>query len=428
MKEKRNAEKNGIDMLTFLNKYDNILYHLLLVVTSTIGANFRKVVFYMKKSFWGYNIQEVDENIQYLESVNETLSKKVSKLTTELDEYKDKLESAEWNMPAFDDIGTASDNSADVHKLMETIDMLTEENNSLKQQNVSLHSRNTELESEVAELREASAVGSNGFADIQGARATVNEQLHDYVQAVLPEVQDKMALMEAAQKKVIEICAGARENFLDAADAILEQYDSFIGHVKENNEINGEYLGATEALRRELDDTIDTYLPPEPEIEYVQEPEPEKAAEIDSHRVLQDIISRASRRDTTPAPVQKETKPEPKQEPSIVRISDKVKGYNSPEVKQEAAKSAPAVHPDKTEAKQDGSKLVAVAHKETAEPKQEAAKLVAVAHKETAEVKQETVQNAPAAHSEPEHRETQQNSSYSGSLFETTDINDIMHG
>ena len=352
----------------------------------------------MKKSFWGYNVKEVDENLQYLESVNEALSKKIAKLTRELDELNERAD-----MEDFAAFGSDTASDSEKQKLMETINELTQKNETLKEQNSSLETQLEKLEVEAAELRQETQIGNNGFADIRGARTSVHDKLHEYVQTLMPEMQDKISLMDMAQKKVIELCTGARDSFLDAADAILEQYDSFIGRVQENDEVNEEYMEATEALRRELEEIIDTYLPPEPEVEYVQESEMLAGKSIDSHRVLQDIINRSPRHETAPAPAKKEKK----QEPSIVRVADNVKDFPSAEQKQESPKIVPATR------------------KETAEPKQEAPVMVPTARKETAEPKKESSKIIPAARKETVH-ESKDN--YSDSLFETTDINDMMFG
>ena len=320
----------------------------------------------MKKSFWGYNVKEVDENIQYLESVNETLSKKVARLTQELEEAGYRAEEsapAEEGFPAKSEPSEAAAAvpSFEEQKLRDTISQLTDENDDLMQKNLSL---STQLE----EMRRENQVGKNGLADINGARQSVNEKLHDYVQTVMPELHDKLSVMDIAQKQILEFCANSRESFLDAADAILAQYDSFLSAAQEDENVNNEYMETTEALRIELNQIIDTFLPPEPVIEYKEKAEPKTEKTIDTHRVLQDIINRSANRDREAVPA----KEEDKQEPSIVRVPDKVKAFTA------------------------------------VEPKQEAPKIVTAARKDM------------TASDSKNH--------YSGALFETTDINDMMRG
>ena len=46
----------------------------------------------MKKSLWGYNVQEVDETMEYFEANQAKLNKKVKQLTEEMDSVRKELD------------------------------------------------------------------------------------------------------------------------------------------------------------------------------------------------------------------------------------------------------------------------------------------------------------------------------------------------
>ena len=368
----------------------------------------------MKKSFWGYDSKEVDENIQYLESVNDTLSKKVARLSKELDEASTGAE-APWS-----DVGSpeaAAVYEQELQELRESVSKLSAENDVLRQENSDLGAQllemkhaNAELAAQIEELRRQRPDEQSIIADINGVRHTVNEQLHDYVHTVMPEVHEKLELMDAAQKQIMDFCSTARDCFLDAADAILAQYDSFLEVVRKDEEVNEEYIEAEEALCHELDETIDSCLPPEPEIEFVSESEAQK---VDTHRILQDIRNRSAGRESAPV------KEEPKREPSIVRVPDK---SSFAQAKQETPKIVPSAR-ELNGPKQE-AKGAPAARAEAKEAKQEAKSAPAV-RAEAAGSKPESSGSAAPIDDAPK---SDTSGVFSGALFETTDINDIMHG
>ena len=65
----------------------------------------------MKKSFWGYNVQEVDTNMELLESAKAKLEKKVKSLTEELDSAREELKETKESLA----IGSST-NSGELEK------------------------------------------------------------------------------------------------------------------------------------------------------------------------------------------------------------------------------------------------------------------------------------------------------------------------
>ena len=168
----------------------------------------------MKKNLWGYNVQEVDENIEYLESVNARLEKQIKQLTVELEAEKNR------------DPSCASADHAELAQAKGQLSALTSEVERLKNENKRL----SEQLNSAPSTDEFSHVGNicrSAYEDMAAAKENTRESL----KTAIDTFGDNWALY---QKRLSEISAqisnaqeASREAFLSAADEILGCYASF---------------------------------------------------------------------------------------------------------------------------------------------------------------------------------------------------------
>lgn len=188
-----------------------------------------KGVYAMKKTFWGYSIQEVDDNIGYLETQNIKLERQVKQLATELQKAKEDLENAALNA----DHVTESADAAEKDRLIAELQQKLTESN---RENQELTAQSEVLKSKIAEL---SAVNASRepitFDDIGDICKTAYTDMHvtkqktkEHIQAFLEQFWQEWNTYE---KQLLELSEQVKSqqqeskySFISYADYILQVY------------------------------------------------------------------------------------------------------------------------------------------------------------------------------------------------------------
>lgn len=240
----------------------------------------------MKKSLWGYNTREVEENFEYLELTNQRLEKQVKQLQAELKTMQE--EGAQ--LAVQEDLPDYSD---ELRKNQEEIASLKEELYAVKQENGKLKDQVRTLSMRKDELEQVSNICRAAYEDMAHLRTGTKESLSDFTGNFWDKwnvYQDKMV---ALSEQIAQRHAESKEFFLNAADEILSRYS--------------ELIDADETIRRQLQETceikesvksrVDQILADvdyETETPAVKEPEHAEAAqeELQGSALLQELNRR----------------------------------------------------------------------------------------------------------------------------------------
>ncbi len=167
----------------------------------------------MKKTIWGYNIQEVDETVGYLETQNIKLERQVKQLSAELDKAKKELE--EKGTAA--DASLISEKDGLIAELRAKTEVAEAKSLELVSQNEALNKKISELTAEAAAKDPFENIGSicrQVYTDIHNSKQRAKESIEDFLsefweewkryEAQLTDLSDKLA---AKQQK-------SRESFI----------------------------------------------------------------------------------------------------------------------------------------------------------------------------------------------------------------------
>lgn len=205
---------------------------------------------FMKKSLWGYDPQEVDETVEYLETSNARLEKQVRQLNSELEELRLKSES-----PAREQNGEAQD-SEKTGQLEARCIQLEAENERLKADMAALSMQMGAEASGRDELEQASEICRAAYQDMAQARQKAKEKLEEFTCGFLDKWNDYQQKISALTEEVQRTQEESREAFLIAADGILEKYAT-IG--QESETLQGCIGGLEEAhngIRSQIDELL----------------------------------------------------------------------------------------------------------------------------------------------------------------------------
>ena len=260
----------------------------------------------MKKALFGYNVREVDENMEYLEEINAKLEKQVKQLTAELEALK----SADHEFEALSDLPDSSKSDEELSAAREQIASLKIENEKMK---TTIRNMAKELEekksapTEEDDLTRVSQICRAAYADMADAKQDTKEKLAQFVNDFLDQWTAYRKKIDAVASEVARACDESRESFLVAADTILQQYSDlssnaqdFAAYFNSMDSLEEKVKqGITESLL-ELDQPENQQAAPaaEPE-EPVEEPEP-------PHAIFRELKKRAfSKKDTKEKPAEK---------------------------------------------------------------------------------------------------------------------------
>ena len=245
----------------------------------------------MKKALWGYNIHEVDENMDYLETQNIKLEKQVKQLSAELEKAKTELEFSTADSGSLEAVKEECDR---------TINGLRAELVSAKTAYTQLKAENEKLSSEIARKDAESSEQSEVFAEVGNICRLAYEDMHHTKQKTRETLESFLASFWTEWKKYQQqVCSlseqiklqqeESRKSFIESADRILQSY----GGITQQNQLFdtglSDIMETSEKLQSELESLL-AELDDESETEAEEEPFPETASGQTGENVLQEKI------------------------------------------------------------------------------------------------------------------------------------------
>ena len=284
----------------------------------------------MKKSLFGYNVREVDENMEYLEEINAKLEKQVKQLTAELEALKN----ADHEFESLADLPSQAVDSAELEALREEAAGLKIDNEKLKATiadlNVQLSQQNAAPRTEADELAKVSEICRAAYADMADAKKETKEKLAAFVADFLAQWASYRKRIDDMTAEVSRACDESREAFLAAADGILAQYadlngkaSDFAGYLDDMDDLETSVKVGIAEILRELD---------QPEAEEQAEEAPVAAEEPQEEPEPQRAIFRALKKRGSE---KKETK---QQTPPIEPVAEKKPAVATPRAAERANK------------------------------------------------------------------------------------------
>ncbi len=261
----------------------------------------------MKKALFGYNVREVDENMEYLEEINAKLEKQVKQLTAELEALK----SADHEFEALSDLPDSSKSDEELSAAREQIASLKIENEKMK---TTIRNMAKELEekksapTEEDDLTRVSQICRAAYADMADAKQDTKEKLAQFVNDFLDQWTAYRKKIDAVASEVARACDESRESFLVAADTILQQYSD----LSSNAQDFAAYFNSMDSLEEKVKQGITESLLEldQPENQQADSPaaEPEEPVEEPDppHAIFRELKKRAfSKKDTKEKPAEK---------------------------------------------------------------------------------------------------------------------------
>ena len=253
----------------------------------------------MKKSFWGYKPQEVDENIEFMEAQNLRLERQVKQLTAELDKTKKELEEANAAQIGAVDFDASAADPAVVdelqHKLAEA-----------ELEKLELSAKITSLDKKISEMTDAAETAKDGkdFDDVGNICRLAYEDMHttkqktkDYLTDFLDQFWQKWSnyenLFSELMEQVLERQKESKEKFISYADYVLQSYDDMEGsnreldsYIAEIVERKNNIADDLNSIIAELDKSFENEDPQEPEIDSAQAESDVSDEEEAKHSIL----------------------------------------------------------------------------------------------------------------------------------------------
>lgn len=217
----------------------------------------------MKKSFWGYNIHEVDENMDYLEMQNIKLEKQVKQLSADLEKAKTELEFSTAGTGNIDAVNEESE---------KTINRLRTELDSVKTVYAQLKAENENLSAEIAQKNAEATERSEAFTEVGNICRLAYKDMHRTKQKTRESLEDFLASFWEAWKKYQQQVyflseqikfqqEESRKSFIESADQILQTYGSmeqknqtFNAGLSEIADISDRLQSQLESLLAEMND------------------------------------------------------------------------------------------------------------------------------------------------------------------------------
>ncbi len=208
----------------------------------------------MKKSFWGYNVQEVDESMDLLESAKLKLEKKVKTLTADLESTREELAAARTRLTASDTGGVSGELERKYRETEKEAASLRAEVVSLKAEVASLAQKNSQMAAQIATYDEQSMQNAAeqagdicraAYEDMANAKANSKAVLERFLDSFWERFNQYELKIRDLYEDVISANETSREGFLAAADDILTNYSV----IRKQDERMKQRLVEVQALR-----------------------------------------------------------------------------------------------------------------------------------------------------------------------------------
>ena len=211
----------------------------------------------MKKSFWGYNVQEVDTNMELLESAKAKLEKKVKSLTEELDSAREELKETKESLA----IGSSTNSGELERKYREAekkIELLKREVDSLtkKNQQMAIQISSYDEQSMKKAVEQAGDICRAAYEDMANAKTNAKEVLEQFLEHFWERFNQYEQKINDIYENMIHSYEAGREGFLLAADEILTSYTA----IREQNETMNRKLEEVKVLRSEVQKEMNAVL------------------------------------------------------------------------------------------------------------------------------------------------------------------------
>ena len=222
----------------------------------------------MKKAIWGYNIHEVDESIDYLETQNIKLEKQVRQLSEDLEKVRGEL--CLYEESANGAGGADGENEKITAELRSELDSLKiayersekEREKSERELERSEKERNS-LSAEVSRLNSKLAEEGTVFSDVGNICRLAYEDMHNAKLRAKENVENFLKIFwgewEEYQRRVCDLSAEikrrqqeSRNFFIESADKILHVYGSMNQNNREFENGLSEIIDVKDSLQAKL--------------------------------------------------------------------------------------------------------------------------------------------------------------------------------
>ncbi len=226
----------------------------------------------MKKAIWGYNIHEVDESIDYLETQNIKLEKQVRQLLEDLEKVRVELRLYEESANGED--GADGENEKITAELRSELDSLKiayersekEREKSERELERSEKERKS-LSAEVSRLNSKLAEEGTVFSDVGNICRLAYEDMHNAKLRAKENVENFLKIFwgewEEYQRRVCDLSAEikrrqqeSRNFFIESADKILHVYGSMNQNNREFENGLSEIIDVKDSLQAKLEEFL----------------------------------------------------------------------------------------------------------------------------------------------------------------------------
>lgn len=198
----------------------------------------------MKKSLWGYNVDEVNETIEMLESQNETLSAKLSNLTMQLATKNEQLEAltnqaqqaAQAPVENSEVAEKLAKLEAETARLRETLRVSDAERDTLREENRRLAGQ---VGQDQDELNEVGEICRSAYADMALIKRQTYEEVQAFVDEFVLQAEKSQKTMEGAMQEIRAVKESAVDAVVQAVEEILEKFDAISAETNDVESVFG---------------------------------------------------------------------------------------------------------------------------------------------------------------------------------------------
>ena len=156
----------------------------------------------MKKSLWGYNVQEVDETMEYFEANQAKLNKKVKQLTEEMDSVRKELDGKNQTI----------EEQAQAHA--QELQVAADEKASLEAKIKELAAVVAEYDQTKDELDRVGEICKSAYEDMNQTKKSLRVSLTDFLEEFWKRWEGRLKKVEEMEKHLADINAQGKEEFL----------------------------------------------------------------------------------------------------------------------------------------------------------------------------------------------------------------------
>ena len=218
----------------------------------------------MKKTLWGYDVWEVNETIELLESQNETLTAKLTNLTMELAAKNEQLaargDSDDAAMAPLNYSGDSAELSAKVSKLEAENKRLAQELSAIASERNALQSETIRLSQEVTqsqdELQRVGSICQAAYSDMALVKQQTSEEIRQFVDNFVSQAEKSHENMLQALGSIQAAKEAAKDSFVSTVEDILAKFEA-ISH--EGNELESVFDQVT-TIQEQLLEHVDALM------------------------------------------------------------------------------------------------------------------------------------------------------------------------